>query len=212
MYDSMESGTEEFGPTSEGDGALLVGEVRAIYARAGGPIGHVPPVEGKAKPSTATVALIDKLGERLAFERSGARFYEALISKHDAYGSFDGGPSRGDLEDIRREEHEHFLMLHQVIVQMGGDPAAVTPSADLVTVVSRGVQDAVTDPRTNLLQGLEAILVAELSDTASWEMLIEIAAQAGQTQLQAAFQRAHESEEEHVEKVTAWIQAGYGLD
>ena len=38
--------------------------------------------------------LMDKLGERLAFEHAGARLYEALLSKHRAYGSFDGRPER----------------------------------------------------------------------------------------------------------------------
>ena len=37
---------------------------------------------------------LDKLGERLAFERTGVRLYEALISKHEALGSFAGGPDR----------------------------------------------------------------------------------------------------------------------
>ena len=54
---------------------------------------------------------LDKLGERLAFERSGTRLYEALVSKHDAFGSFAGGPSKGDLEAILQEEYRHFTML-----------------------------------------------------------------------------------------------------
>jgi hypothetical protein len=44
--------------------------------------------------------LIDRLGARLAFERSGVRLYEALLSKLDASGIFDGGPSREDIERI----------------------------------------------------------------------------------------------------------------
>lgn len=208
MYDDMEEGADEFGPTSSGDGAQLIAETRGSYAH--GSLGHVPPGKGE-EPSEEAVELIDKLGERLAFERSGTRFYDALLSKHDSYGSFDGGPSRRDLEEIRRQEHEHFLMLQQVITQLGGDATAVTPSADLTATVSRGIQDAVTDPRVNLLQGLEAILVAELADHASWSVLVSLAQRAGHDELVHAFRNAESTEEEHVERVTAWIQAGHGL-
>jgi hypothetical protein len=37
------------------------------------------------------------LDKRAAFERMGVRLDDALISKHDAYGSDAGGPSREDL-------------------------------------------------------------------------------------------------------------------
>jgi hypothetical protein len=54
----------------------------------------------KAMKGEKPTLLLDKLGERLAFERSGTRLYEALVSKHDAFGSFSGGPSREDLEHV----------------------------------------------------------------------------------------------------------------
>ena len=48
---------------------------------------------------------MDKIGERLAFERTGTRLYEALVSKHEAFGSFPGGPS-GAGEDALVEPFE----------------------------------------------------------------------------------------------------------
>ena len=65
---------------------------------------------------------MDKLGERLAFERSGTRLYEALVSKHNAFGSFAGGPRKGDLEEILQEEFGHFTMLSSTIEQLAGTP------------------------------------------------------------------------------------------
>lgn len=209
MYESMEKGTKEFVPTSEGEGNELIREERVAWSKESEALGHVPPM-GEELPKEM-VELVDKLGERLAFERTGTRLYDALLAKHDAYGAFDGGPSRSELEDIRREEHEHFLMLEQVISQLGGDPAALTPSADLASTVSSGVVQAVNDPRVNLLQGLEAILVAELTDQASWSSLIEIAKRAGKSELEKPFTRAYQSEEEHVEKVRRWVKAGHGV-
>src|SRR5687768_8297078 len=123
---------------------------------------------------------MDKLGERLAFERTGTRLYEALVSKHEAFGSFPGGPSRDDLEHIRHEEFQHFTLLQSVITQYGGDPTAVTPSADLHATAAHGIQMVLVDPRTTLLQSLEAMLLAELADNACWETLIALAQRAGE--------------------------------
>jgi rubrerythrin len=156
--------------------------------------------------------LTDKLGERLAFERAGARLYEALLSKLDSYGPFEGGPERADLEEIRSEEHEHFLMVREAITDLGGDPAAPTPSANLIALTCRGVQAAIHDPRVDLQQSLEAILVAELADNAGWEMLISIAENAGKLQLAESFKNALQSEAEHVEKVQNWIKSARGVN
>ena len=210
QFEVMATGSQQRGASSEGDARELLSQVRASYAKSSSPVGHVP-FSGDADADPASVALTDKLGERLAFERTGTRLYDGLLSKHEAYGSFEGGPSRADLEHIREEELEHFLMLHQIIEELGEDPAAVSPSANLQATVSRGVQDAITDPRVNLLQSLEAILVAELADGASWEMLCDLASRAGQERFLPAFERALASEQEHVEKVKAWIQAGHDL-
>ena len=153
---------------------------------------------------------MDKLGERLAFERTGTRLYEVLVSKHEAFGSFAGGPSRDDLEHIRQEEFEHYTLLQSVITQLGGDPTAVTPSADLHATAAHGIQMVLVDPRTTLLQSLEAILLAELADNACWEALIALAQQAGEAALVEPFERALTAEQEHLQKVRAWLAAGQG--
>lgn len=208
MYAEMKKGAEEHGPSSLGDGAA-VSRVRTEYSRVAEPVGHIPrPEDGKAMDE-ATAELVDKLGERLAFERTGTRLYDGLLSKHDAFGSFDGGPTRADLEQIRRQEHDHFLMLHDVIERLGGDPAAVTPSADVVATASRGIGDVITDPRTSLLQGLEVILIAELADNDSWELLMELAKKAGQDQLVEGFQAALDTERDHLVRVRSWIEGGH---
>jgi len=153
---------------------------------------------------------LDKLGERLAFERAGTRLYEAILSKYDAYGSFSGGPSRGDLEHLCQEEYDHFLMLRRVVEQFGGDPTAVTPSANVQTAASVGINKVIVDPRTTLLQTLEAILVAELADNECWNTLVTLARDAGEDQLVEEFRRAYAEEQEHLKKVRTWVAAGHG--
>ena len=215
--DEMQRGMEHYPPTSVGtrEGA---GKVRVQYAKEGHPVGSIPkPVEVKDKIKSALGAgappsLMDKLGQRLAFERTGTRLYEALISKHEAYGSFDGGPDRNQLLVILNEEHRHFTEVEQHIVLLGGDPTAVTPSANLAAVATEGVLKLVADPRTTLLQSLEAILIAELVDNDSWRMLCEAANQHGVAELVSLCEQAQITEQRHLELVRSWIAAGNAAD
>jgi rubrerythrin len=214
----MLAGMDEFPPSSQGS-AQDVAQVRIAYAQLAEPLGSVPlPADLKGKRTSAANAakgappllLTDKLGERLAFERTGTRLYEALVSKHEAFGSFAGGPSRDDLEHIRQEEFQHCTLLQSVITQLGGDPTAVTPSADLHATAAHGIQMVIVDPRTTLLQSLEAILIAELADNACWETLIALAQQAGEEALVEPFEHALTAEQEHLQKVQDWLAAGQG--
>jgi hypothetical protein len=214
--DAMVAGPREFPPTSKGS-ARDIAAVRIVYARESEPIGHVPqPLDLGNKVKTLAKSmmgpqftqLLDKLGERLAFERTGTRLYEALVSKHEAYGSFSGGPTRADLDHILAEEHRHFELLRAAIARLGGDPTAVTPSANLHATASKGIGAVLVDPRTSLLDGLEAILVAELADGEGWDTLLGLAGEAGQEALAAEFEEARGNEADHVRKVRSWIAAG----
>jgi rubrerythrin len=215
---AMQAGMEAFPPTSQGSAQDLA-QVRIAYAKEAGSLGSVPSPKGlKNKVQTAVKAMVgeqptllmDKLGERLAFERSGTRLYEALLAKHSAFGGFSGGPTAGDLEHVLKEEYSHFQMLQSVIEQFGGDPTAVTPAADIQGTMSQGIRMVIVDPRTTLLQSLEAILVAELADSTCWETLVELMQQAGEGDLVEPFKRAHMTEQEHLQKVRTWVAAGQG--
>jgi rubrerythrin len=220
--EEMLEGTLEFPPSSTG--SLHPDEsVRIDYALEvtdGRGLGSVPPpanLEGAAKmvleklEGNRATLLLDKLGERLAFERTGTRLYEAMVSKHEADGGFLGGPTRQELVGILNDEHRHFRRLVDVVRDLGGDPTALTPSADAIAVVSTGVIQIVVDPRTTLLQGLEAMLVAELADRDGWMVLVDLAREAGKDELVAWFEQAERTEAEHLAKVRGWIRAARGL-
>jgi rubrerythrin len=149
--------------------------------------------------------LLDKLGARLQFERTGVRLYQALISKLDAYGTFSGGPSRGDLEQIRDEEHRHLLIVQDLIEELDGDPTVITPCANLQAVASRGICDVLVDPRTNLIECLDAIIIAELVDHESWEMIASTAERMGKTDLIGRLRECERIEAEHLVKVRGWL-------
>jgi ferritin-like metal-binding protein YciE len=66
------------------------------------------------------------------------------------------------------------------------------------------------DPRTTLLQSLEAILIAELADNACWGALIELAQEAGKDTFVQQFQETLRNEQDHLDKVQGWLAAGQG--
>lgn len=215
LTQEMLDGVNEFLPSSDGDEGVIA-RVRGGYAKEAEPLGSVPPPTTLAGVAKAAVRgargarptqFIDKLGERLGFERSGVRLYEGLLSKLDAFGSFEGGPTRADIENILLEEHGHFRLLTEAVSQLGGDPTVMTPSADLHATMSYGVLAVMVDARTSLAQGLEAALLAELADNEGWEALIALAERNGESELSTRFSLAKQKEEEHLQNIRTWLKA-----
>lgn len=177
------------------------------HAAEGLPIGHVPVPSREVEDEDRTALFVDKLGERMAFERTGVRLYEGILIKLQAYGGYEGGPDTDDLERIREEELTHFQALVEIILQLGGDPTAVTPSADVAGQLAHGVCAVISDPRTTLVQSLEAILVAELTDNECWDTLIDLCRELGRDNLAAVLEPFGREEEGHLEQVRRWLAA-----
>lgn len=203
--------------TTAPDGKNLI-LLRGEYAKEARPVGTVPPplsIKGVGKAVSAMLkgkrasVVIDKVAERLAFERSGVRLYQGLVGKVDSRGTYDGGPTRKQLVHFQQEELAHFHMLCEAMKTLGGDPTAMTPSADVAAVESMGIVQVISDPRTTLPQALHAILVAELVDNDCWDLLIQLVAEAGQDQLVERFRTAKAEEDAHLGAVRDWLLA-YG--
>lgn len=177
-------------------------------------IGSVP-VPGSAKGMLKTTfdmalgkspeILIDKLGERLAFERSGVRLYDAMIAKAKALAEGDSELVQV-LQHIRDEEFEHMNLVREAIETLGADPTAVTPCADVAGVKAMGVMQVLTDPRTNIAQGMGALLTIELEDNAAWELLIELAEAGGHPNIAKSFHKAKEQEDDHLLKIKTLVR------
>ena len=198
-------------PSSEG-GARDIAEYRVAYIKEGFPVGSLPTLPASAEASadeeTAGMAvLLDKLSERLAFERTGTRLYEALINKCEVLGESSPGPTVAQLQEIREDELRHFLLLNQAITTLGGDPTVQSTCADTVQVASLGIMQVLTDPRTSVAQCLQAILTAELTDNDGWQLLINLAEELGHDELASGFQTALASEETHLASVRGWLEA-----
>ena len=205
-------GAQQASPSSDGDASALV-ELRSQYLQERLPIGS-PPIVAEVSEDGETLGplegmtiLLDKLGERLAFERQGTRLYETVIQKCELLEAEDeSGPSLvEELRHICDEELEHFKMLQKTITDLGGDATVMTPCADIAGVMSKGVLEVAVDPRTTIPQSLQALLTAELVDNDGWQMLQDLAAELGQDDLEEQCRHAFEQEQEHLEKVREWL-------
>jgi rubrerythrin len=203
LAQSMAEASAEAEPSSTDREPFVA--THAAYVKEAIPVATMPPPPPDAE--TVPPLLMDKLGERLAFERSGVRLYDGLLLKLGAGQAFDGGPSEADLRHIRDEEQEHFEIVREAIQSLGADPTAVTPSANLVGVEASGICSVVADPRTQLADGLHAMLIAELADNAGWEQLIELCQSADQPDLAERFEQCRAQEAEHLESVRRWLSA-----
>lgn len=211
---SMQSATSNTTPTTSGSESALA-ELRSAYIADSDPLGSVP-VPGTVKGAVTTGVsmltgnnpeiLLDKLGERLAFERTGTRLYDALITKAETIGDGATSMSIEDLRKIRDEEAKHFAIIASAIETLGGDPTSQTPCADVVGVESMGLMQVVTDPRTTLAQSLHAILVAEMTDNNGWELLIALAEDQGQSSMITDFTVALDEERMHLQMVQTWFE------
>ena len=212
---AMSKDIESMMPPVAGDESAIA-QLRTDYIREADTLGSVPPpgtVRGMISTSVSVVTggepqlLLDKLGERLAFERTGTRLYDALIGKVDALQQAGTATLPLDqLVEIREQEAQHFVMVVEAIRKLGGDPTSQTPCADLAGVESQGLLQAVTDPRTSVSQALHAILVAELADNSGWEILIALAREQKEEAIATDFEIALLHERDHLQRVRRWFE------
>lgn len=152
--------------------------------------------------------LINKLGQRLAFERAGTRLYDALIMKCNA--AMDSATAQivsvDKLRHFRDEEHEHALLVGTVISELGADPTAMTPDANVSALASIGLPKVISEPRTSVLQCLETMQIAELTDNAAWADLRELCLDMGLDEIADKFSKPISQEQVHQEVLTDWIR------
>ena len=236
---AMREAVQRFSPPTAIDTSAAEHE-RLLYLQQSDAIGTVPrPVSVGSSLKTGIAQLLgkrpelllDKVGERIAFERGGVRLYDALIVKHPAAAAAgavlppialalealsqepswlqalrDEQPAQ-TLARIRAEELAHFHLLCEAMRQLGGDPSAQTPCADVIGTASLGLVQVVSDPRTTLAQSLNAMLTAELTDNAGWELLLQLSDHLGEAELFARFEDALAEEEQHLHVIRNWLKA-----
>lgn len=212
--EEMLQAVREFPPSSEGTEQNL-SDLRKPYLEEADPIGSVPvpgTVKGVAKSGMQKLlgrhaeVLIDKLGGRLAFERTGTRLYDLLIGKFMVRKDEAKILSMDQLQDFRAEEAAHIGLCWDALRELGADPTCVTPMADTNAVASIGLMQILADPRMTIAQSLHAIHVAELADNDGWQLLIKVAREMGQDDMAARFQTALAEEDRHLAALRKWLE------
>lgn len=210
----MIQGAEEAMYRSDGN-ELTLASYRGRDLMDADPIGSVPipgTVKGFAKTGLQKLignqpeVLLDKLAGRLAFERIGTRLYDALLGKCSVRQDEAEGLSLEQLVKFRNDEARHFAMLWEAIRELGADPTAQTPEADVNGVASMGLIQVVNDPRTSVAQCIQAIHIAELTDRDGWELLIQLATEMGQTDMAEKFKTALMEETQHLDVIRTLMQ------
>lgn len=196
---------DNFFPDVPGD-ATAIALARQEASEEEGRIGSVPvpgSPKGKLKSGFDKLLghqpelLVDKLGERLAFERTGVRLYDAMLAKLSSADA-EQNDIREQLSKIRDEELAHMKLVKAAIDILGADPTAMTPCADVVALSASGIMQVLTDPRTNITQCLNALLTLELTDNAAWELLVDLTEKAGHPHISKDFEQALEQENLHL--------------
>lgn len=202
----------------EGAPAPSIGadDIRTDYMSEAEPVGSVPPpasIKGMFGATAEALlghrlhVLLDKLGERAAFERSGVRLYDAFLLKLGEFETLPGGMTLEEVRHHRDEEASHLQLLVEAIESLGGDPTTQTPCADVAGVQGMGLLQVMADPRTTLAQCLQTLLSAELTDQASWELLIELNEGFDRDEWTGRFQSALDNETRHAQHVRSWLSA-----
>lgn len=142
--------------------------------------------------------VIDLLTERLTFERTGVMLYDAVIAKVTASNDKNLMRMLEELREIHAEEAEHAKWLAEQIKALGGDVDAKTEMAKLVEIEAKGIEQIVLDGDPDVGHLLHAILAAELQDNAGWDLLVQIADDAGDREAKRAFKKRLHEEEEHL--------------
>jgi bacterioferritin (cytochrome b1) len=143
------------------------------------------------------VKVIDVLNERLAFERAGVKLYDRILDVMRQ--SADGNVMRmiDQMQQQREEEKEHEEWLEEQIRFLGGDAHAETDKSRLVTRESKGIEEVVMSD-AELPHLFHALLAAELVDNAGWDLLVQIADEAGDSGAKRDFKKRLHEEEDHL--------------
>lgn len=141
--------------------------------------------------------LLDVLTERCCFERASVKLYDKMLERMEASELPAVKEMIEQMQEHRDQEHEHEEWLEEAIRKLGGDDKQLTDKARLVTQESKGIEEIVMkDPDLGHL--FHAMLAAELVDNAGWDLLVELANEAGDGRARREFKKRLHEEEEHL--------------
>ena len=152
--------------------------------------------------------LIDLLKERFTFECTGVKLYDKVLQRLTVTPELLNGLRVAEyrslsekLRSIRDEEQEHAEWLAGQIELLGGNPRRKGDASYFVTREAAGIEDVILHTESPIPQLFHALLAAELSDTAGWDLLMMLADEAGDYRARAEFERRFQEEERHLQTI-----------
>ncbi len=141
--------------------------------------------------------VIDVLTERLAFERAGVKLYDRILEVMRAAPDQNVARMLEEMQKHRDDEKEHEEWLEAQIRALGGDAHGETDRSRLVTRESKGIEEVVMSD-AELPHLLHALLAAELVDNAGWDLLVQLADEAGDREAKKELKKRLHEEEDHL--------------
>ena len=142
--------------------------------------------------------VLDVLNARLAFERTGVKLYDSVIEKIERSGDPRFSAIVEELREIRAEEREHAEWLEMQIRGLGGRPDENSDMARLETEEGRGIESVICDGHAKIIHLVHALLAAELADNAGWDVLVQLADEAGDSAAKVELGRRMAEEAKHL--------------
>lgn len=150
--------------------------------------------------------LVDRLCEQLAFERNTIRLYTAMMHKPASKNGF--SINRLEMEMLRDEKLDHFLLLLNALKELGEDPAQKEFSNEITCFSPKNHLKILSDRKVALSQCLSVLLEQEQTNWDGWQLLIPLAKNTGYEAMSKKFEEALLLEEDHLRKVRLWISQG----
>jgi rubrerythrin len=149
--------------------------------------------------------LADLLSACMMHETCGALVYQAVESRTK------NPLLKSKYQEFGKETHRHAEILKQLIIEGGGEPTYISPTAETVQA-----QDTALLKATTSLQGvdlltlevamLDAVFVAEAVDHANWEALAKLSADMQGEGFAAALKRAVQEVEPQEDEHLTWAK------
>ncbi len=141
--------------------------------------------------------LIHLLSERLAFERAGVNLFDRVLAAMRASGDADIEALHGEMEASRNEEQEHLAWLEAHLRALRADADGDAEDAPEADGPWTSIEE-VAESDAPLPQLVNALLAAKLADEAGWDLLVQLAEEAGDVDTRHALRSRVHDEEDHL--------------
>jgi rubrerythrin len=106
----------------------------------------------------------------------------------------------------------HVQVVTNILRELGLDPDAETPGRKVVRYIGTSLVKAMelalrsADPQAAQIVAAECVVLAETKDHLNWELIGELAKQAGVELLKPAYEQVEDEEDEHLYHTTGWTR------